>query len=436
MNRTFRDRRAGGDNRSGPQNDDPATAVHDALYVNTPAALSELGERLRASLASDARLGIDTEFIRERTYQPVLEIVQVATGDGTIALLDVPALSGDLGEVAAILRDPAVLKILHSGAQDMEILGTLLGALPAPVYDTQVAAAFAGFSLQTGYGALVLSLLNVQLAKDEGFADWSRRPLTPSMIAYAANDVRYLHPLHDTLTERLARLGRTDWAREQTEQILGGASDEIVPTDLWRRVGGRSGLDGRGLAVLRELAVWRDEEARRRDKPRRSVVKDDLLVEVSRRLPQTAPAILALRSAPPNLGERAAEALAACVRRGLAVPEAERPRSDSAPPLDETGAALVELLSAVVRARALDEKLPPALVASTDDLRQIAAARRRPDFAGPLFSGWRGRIVGGLLRDVLSGRLAVGWDARRGRLTLTPPAGTEPLELPESSTPA
>jgi ribonuclease D len=393
-----------------------------ALYVADARSLEALGAGLRARLENDPRLGLDTEFIRERTYAPVLEIVQVATADGFIALLDVPALGGDLGPVGEVLRDQGVLKILHSGAQDMEILGARLGALPAPVFDTQVAAAFTGFSLQVGYGALVQGLLNVPLSKSEGFADWSRRPLTPGMLAYAEDDVRYLHALHDKLARRLDQLGRSGWAAEQTARALGGIFDEARPEDLWRRVGGRAGLDGRQLAVLRELAVWRDEEARRRDKPRRSVVKDDLLVEVARRLTRSPSEVLALRAAPPNLGERQAAQIAACVERGMNIPPGQRPRSDMAPPLDDTGAVLAELLSAVVRARALDEKLPASLIASTDDLRTLAGTRQRPDFSGPLFSGWRGALVGDALKGVLSGQTAIRWDPAQGRVALTPSA--------------
>ena len=391
------------------------------MTVADPAALADLVGRLRDALAGDPRLGIDTEFIRERTYAPVLEIVQVAADGGKlVAVIDVPALGGDLGGLGALLLDPGVLKILHAGGQDMEILQSLLGAPPAPVFDTQVAAAFAGWGTQTGYGALVQAVLNVRLSKEEGFADWSRRPLTPAMLDYAENDVRYLHALHDRLLRLLTRAGRVAWAEEQTARLLRGAAEDLPPRELWRRVGGRSVLDGRGLAILRELAAWRDGEARRRDKPRRSVVKDDVLVEIARRVPKTATAVLALRGVPQNLGEKTAQALADVVRAGLAVPEAERPHVESSPPLDEQGAALVELLSAVVRARALQENLPPALLATQDDLRALAAARRRSDLpAHPLFAGWRGALIGDALREVLAGRLAARWDPTQGRLVLT-----------------
>ncbi len=193
---------------------------------------------------------------------------------------------------------------------------------------------------------------------------------------------------------------------------------------MWRRVGGRAGLDSRGLAVLRELAVWRDQEARRRNKPRRTVMKDDALVEIARRVPRSASAVLALRGIPPNLGERSAESIAERVGQGLAVPERDRPRIEFAPPLDEQGAALVELLSAVVRARALEENLPPSLLANQEDLRALAARRHFSsrdalESASPLFSGWRGELIGDILRDVLAGRLGVRWDAEKGRLTLS-----------------
>jgi ribonuclease D len=349
----------------------------------------------------------------------VLEIVQVAVDGGAlIAILDVPALGGNLGPVGDALLNPGVLKILHAGGQDMEILAARLGRLPEPVYDTQVAAAFAGYSLQMGYGALVQALLNVRLAKDEGFADWSRRPLTPAMRDYAENDVRYLHAVHDKLSRQLGRKGRAQWAEDQMRRSLTQAAEELPTEELWRKVGGKNVLDGQGLAILRELAKWRDEEARRRDKPRRSVVKDDLLIEVARRGATDPSAIMGLRTAPPNLGERAATAIAEAVKRGKEVPKDQRPELESVTPLDDQGAVLLELMSAVVRLKAMDENLPPALLANGDDLRALAAERARPDFSGPLFTGWRGELIGGPLRDLIAGSLTLGYDPARRRVKL------------------
>ena len=380
-----------------------------------------LVDRLREALARDNRLAFDTEFIRERTYAPVLEIIQVAADEGRlIGIIDVPALGGNLGELADLFLDPGIVKVLHAGGQDVEILTTILGRLPTPLYDTQVAAAFAGYSVQTGYGVLVQSLLGVRLNKEEGFADWSRRPLTAAMRDYAENDVRYLHAVYDKLNAILQKRGRVEWAQEQTTRLLTHAARPLVPDDLWRQVGGKNYLEARGLAVLRELARWRDEEAQRRDKPRRTIIKDEPLVEIAKRVPRTGAEILALRGMPPNLGERTAAALADVVKRGLAVPDADRPRVESAPPLDDQGAALVELLSAVVRVRALEESLPASLLAGGDDLRTLAATRRDPAAwdTNPLFNGWRGEIIGDNLRSVLRGETAVAWDAGSGKIVL------------------
>jgi ribonuclease D len=409
------------------------------MYIDTPASLAKLTEQLRDSLSRDPRLAFDTEFIRERTYAPVLEIVQVATGDGSvIAILDVPALGGDLGGVGDLLLDPTILKLVHAGGQDMEILSSRLGALPTPVFDTQVAAAFTGHSIQTGYGNLVLALLNVRLNKDEGFADWSRRPLTQSMREYAENDVRYLPAIHTKLAGLLEKRGRTLWAKEQTDRLLMNAAEEIAPEDLWRRVGGRNILDSRGLSILRELALWRDDEARRRDKPRRSVVKDDFLIELARRAPKSANDILTLRSAPHNLGEKTANALVEVIKDGLAIHPDERPQVETPPALDEQGSVLVELLTALVRARALEADLPSTLLANGDDLRSLAALRGRRNETAlsehPLLNGWRGSLVGDSLQGLLSGRLAIGWDNKRNRLSMLPTG--EPTEPTEPTEPA
>lgn len=400
----------------------PATDSPDyspaSLYVSDASSLSLLADRLQPALAEDPRLAFDTEFIRERTYKPVLEIIQVATPDGFIAIIDVPAMKGELGILHDLFLDPNVTKILHAGGQDMEILASCLGQPPAPVYDTQVAAAFAGYSLQTGYGALVQALLAVRLAKDEGFADWSRRPLTPAMREYAENDVRYLHALHDKLSTVLMKRGRTRWADDQMSRSLLAGTEELPASELWRKVGGRNVLDARGLAVLRELAAWRDSEAQRRDKPRRSVVKDDFLIEIARRGVTDTHAMLSLRSAPPNLGERNAQSISEVVARGIAVPPDERPQPEQSQPLDEQGSVLQEMLNTVVRLRAVEENLPPSLLASGDDLRTLATERARPNFEGALFTGWRGELVGKPLRDLLEGRLAIGYDPKRRRVVL------------------
>ena len=377
------------------------------------AELDAFCKELTTRLADDARLALDTEFIRERTYEPVLELVQVSTADGLIALLDIPALGG-LGALAPLLTDPTILKIFHAGGQDMEILTSLLGEMPTPFFDTQIAAAFSGYGTQVGYGALVQSALKVRLSKEEGFSDWSRRPLTASMCSYAADDVRYLHTLHDRLTTRLERRGRTGWAQEQMVRVLTAAAETTPLEDLWKKVGSKQGLNRRELAVLQELALWRDEEARRRNKPRRTILKDEPLVELAKRKPRTATAVLELRAVN-GVGTRQAEELVQVIQRGLEIPESQWPVVESSPPLDEHGAALLELLSAVVKVRAMEEDLPPSLMAPAEALRQLAI-QRTPEAVATLFTGWRSELLSTALKSTLEGTLSVAWDAQHGQL--------------------
>ncbi|WP_394796043.1 ribonuclease D [Armatimonas sp.] len=377
------------------------------------AELDAFCTELKGRLADDPRLALDTEFIRERTYEPVLELVQVSTADGLIALLDIPAL-GDLGALGPLLTDPDILKIFHAGGQDIEILTSLLGEMPTPFFDTQIAAAFAGYGTQVGYGALVQSVLKVRLSKEEGFSDWSRRPLTASMCSYAADDVRYLHTLHERLMARLQRRGRTEWAQEQTVRVLTNASETTQPEDLWKKVGSKQGLSRRELAILQELALWRDDEARRRNKPRRTILKDEPLVELAKRKPKTATAVLELRAVN-GVGGRQAEELVLAIQRGMEIPESGWPVVESSPPLDEHGAALLELLSAVVKVRAMEEDLPPSLLAPSDALRQLAI-QRTPEIVASLFTGWRGELLSTALEATLAGTLSVVWDPQLGHL--------------------
>ena len=390
------------------------------MYIADRTSLDRFVQSLQTALEADSRLAIDTEFIRERTYHPLLEVVQIAASNGAlIGVLDIPALNNDLGGIANMLLDGSILKILHAGSQDMEILTALLGAVPQNIFDTQIAASFAGYALQIGYGGLVQSVLQVQLAKDEGYADWSRRPLTAAMIAYAENDVRYLHALNTNLSENLTARNRTQWALDQMSRSLLASTETMLPQDLWQKVAGRQSLNSTQLAILRELAIWRDEEAQKRDKPRRSVIKDEPLIEFAKRTPRTARDVLELRGTPPNLGEKSAADVAERVRRGQATPPDQRPRNDAPLSLDEEGGNLIELLSAVVRIRAQQEELPASLLATSEELRNFAANRKSRDrYSGSLFTGWKGELIGGDLRETLEGQKTVAWDSRKGRLRL------------------
>jgi ribonuclease D len=384
--------------------------------VNTVASLERVCAEFLPALDTDNRIAIDTEFVGEQSYEPQLMLIQLAGPDGQIALIDAKVLAGQLDALAALLARPGLLKIMHAGGQDIPILRAYLGDLPGPLFDTQIAAAYVGFPLQTGLARLAEAVAHVRLAKGESMSDWTRRPIPANMLDYAADDVRHLHVIHARLAERLTELGRSTWVDDATAEMAESVS-EILPAELlWRKIPGHTGLDRKSLAILRELCIWRDDEARRRDKPRRSVIKDEPLIELARRAPQSVQALLNLRSLPPNLGERRAAELVECVKAGLAVPPDERPRVDySYVALDDQAGALLELLSAVARIRAIESDIAPSLLAPSDLLKRLAAGKDPAD-VDPLFGGWRGELIGDDLRAALAGTLSVAWEPGEGRL--------------------
>ncbi len=383
------------------------------LYVEDQAAL----RRLVGRLADCERFGLDTEFVGERTYVPQLELIQVAN-EHVCAILDCRAL-GKLDPFLPVLFDQRIEKIFHAGQQDLELFFALTQQVPTPLFDTQVAAAMVGYGAQPGYAPLVERVLGVTVEKTETLTDWTRRPLTAAQLAYAADDVRYLLPLHDHLVHRLEELDRVAWVQEEFRRLEQNAgAGRPAPEAAYRRVRGRGGLRAKGLAILRELAAWRDGEARQRDKPRGSILRDEILVELARRAPTTATMLRGLRGFHSREIERSADQILAAVARALALPKTEWPEparttTESAP----TG--LVEVLQAVLRVRAEQAHMAPGLLATTADLEALAV---RHGSGGadelPILQGWRRKIAGEHLLRLLEGRAALRVDPATHRLRI------------------
>lgn len=368
------------------------------MYIDTVSALEELVERLSAS----PLVGIDTEFMRERTYFARLCLVQVA--DENVAAIIDPLAIDDLSSLCRLLKDTSVIKVMHAGSQDLEIFYRECGAPMSPVFDTQVAATLAGFPQQTGYGALVHDMLGVKLDKGDTYTDWSKRPLSENQIEYALNDVRYLPELHRLLTERLERDGRTAWLAADFERMQSADTYECDFDELWRKVKRVNSLNRRQLAVARSVTAWREREAIRRDVPRRWVIGDESIVEVARRAPATAEQAVGIRGVTDKVGKGAMRGLLEAVQAGLATPEDQLPelKKRRRPAGDVDGA--VDLMIALVRKRARAAGVAMPLLASRDDLERLAAGERD---ASPLLSGWRRSMVGEELLRVLEGRVAM-----------------------------
>jgi ribonuclease D len=383
-------------------------------YVDSAATLRGVCERL----AETDRFALDTEFVGERTYVPALELIQVATPTET-ALIDCRAVSS-LQPFFAVLNDPNIEKVLHAGQQDLELFYSLTGRAPTPIVDTQVAAAMAGYGAQVGYAQLVERLLNVSVEKSETLTDWSRRPLTKAQLAYAVDDVRYLLPVYEQLRARLNRLERWEWLGEECRRLERSVrSLPVEPEEAWLRVRGRGTLRSKGLVVLRALADWREAFARERNKPRASVARDEVLVEIARKAPTTVEGLRGLRAVRARELDRHAADVVQCIARALETPREQWPQ----PPPPQSAApatGVVELLQAVLRLRAEEAGIAPSLLATHADLQVLVQRHANGDTNEvPIMQGWRKAIAGSDLLALLEGRASVALDPASGAVRVT-----------------
>ncbi len=386
----------------------------EAAYIRDEAGLKALCERLR----DHDRLAVDTEFMGEDSFHPRLEIIQVAAGDVT-AIIDYQAVPG-LDRFFDLLGDTRIHKVVHAGRQDLEIFSILSGSVPVPVFDTQVAAAMVGYGPQIGYAQLVRQVAGVTLEKSETFTNWAQRPLTKQQIDYALEDVRHLFALHDHLHGKLKALGRLEWVEEEFKRLLALADEEARDPRLrYQRIKGWEGLYPRARGILREIVAWREHEAKRRDRPRGRILRDEILVEIARRAPATVEALGALRGIQPSQVEKYGAPLIAAVKQGLAVQDHELPQVEKRRRIDPETAGLADLLGTALKVRAVEASIAPQLLATSADL-EIFALHRGKGLAEnlPLMQGWRRQLAGEHLIKVLQGQLTVGYDPATGQVRL------------------
>jgi len=316
-----------------------------------------------------------------------------------------PLAVGDLSPLDDLLFDASVLKLVHAGWQDLKIIHQRTGRVPAPVFDTQIAAALLGLPAQAAYASVVHEFLRVEVKKGHSYSDWAARPLSPSQLAYALDDVRYLPALHDRMVERLEREGRLSWIEPEIAALSSPASYETDPQLEYRRVKGWAALDRRRLAVLRALIAWREGEARRRDVPRRRVLADESALAIARSKPANEEALRRVRGLEWKIGGEASTAVLAMVRDALALPEGQLPEAaPSRPRGNGDRGSVVGLLGALVRSRSRVHRVAPEVLTNTDELERLAAGER--DGVGVL-SGWRRDLLGKELLALLDGRLSL-----------------------------
>ena len=375
------------------------TRATDIEFIDTPEHLADF---VQSAAAADF-LAVDTEFIREKTYWPELCLVQIMAGE-RLACIDTLALQDDnLAPLRERLLDPNQLKVFHAARQDLEVFYYLWEALPAPVFDTQVAAAMLGHGDQVGYANLVQALLGVELAKGHTRTDWRARPLPEEAITYAADDVRYLVEVYCQLRDTLAGSERLEWLGDEFQQLTDPALYRPDPANAWKRVKGHNRLRPRQLGILMSLAEWREEQALSSNRPRKWILKDSVLLDLSRNPPAQTEDMGHHRDLPDRVRERHGEELLKRIELGR---EREAPRLQRPVPLEPHQEAVVDALMALLRARCAEHDMSPAQVATRKHLE--ALVRGETDI--PLLRGWRHRMAGRDMQAFLRGEAQLACD--------------------------
>jgi ribonuclease D len=337
------------------------------------------------------RIGLDTEFLRERTYRAQLCLLQLS-GSAEAACVDPLAL--DLAPLTPLLTSANTVKVMHASRQDLEVLLPVTG-LVQPVFDTQIAAALTGLPAQIGYAELVRRLLKHELAKSHTRTDWSRRPLSSEQLEYALDDVRYLLPIAHQLEQQLARLGRLEWLSEELAGLADARTLSLAPENAWQRLKGLRELDPARQRLARALAEWREHTAIEHDKPRGWILDDALLREIVLQVPRSLEALAQIEAMPPAVVKRRGAQLLALVGKAQ-IPQPAPPVPGRARP-DPAKAALVKKLGAVIQAAAAELALAPEVLATRRELELLAEGQRETS----VLRGWRGATFGARLLAAL-----------------------------------
>ena len=364
------------------------------LYIDQPEILQQFCQQI----AGSPWLALDTEFQRERTYYPIFCLIQVTNGEHT-ACIDALALES-LEPLFERIYDRSTIKVLHSGRQDMEIFYHLRGAIPAPLFDTQLAAPLLGYSEQIGYAALVSEMVGVTLDKAHTRTDWTQRPLTPEQLRYAADDVIYLGQIYQQILQQLESRGRLDWLEPDFQALANLHSYENHPEQAWRRIRAAKSLNGKRLSIVQAVAEWREQVAQSEDRPRGWILKDDAIIDLARLQPKNSHAMKQIRGIAERTARRHGDKLCELIGQALQ-------RSPSRGITPSTRAvrktvqqeAMLDALQAIVRLRAAKESLNPAVLASKKELEGLILGTSE----SRLEQGWRSQMVGEELHAMLNG---------------------------------
>ncbi|WP_420469999.1 ribonuclease D [Brevundimonas sp. FT23042] len=355
----------------------------------TPITTTEALQDFCARLAHEPFITVDTEFMRETTYWPKLCLIQAASPTDA-AIIDPLAEGIDLEPFLALLRDESILKVFHAARQDVEIFAKL-GAMPRPMFDTQVAAMAAGFGDQVSYESLVRQMLRQEVDKGSRFTDWARRPLSDAQLTYALGDVTHLAALYPKLRDRLQKDGRLDWVMAEMGDLTDPALYDTDPAKAWRRLKPKK-FSAKYLAPFVAAAVWRERAAQERDQPRGRILKDEAIDEIAAQAPLDPDAFNRMRSVPKGFGaSRLGLELIAELKRVMADPEAHAPKLERPAHNQPAPPSVVELLKVLLKAKSDNAGVATKLIANVADLEKIALS---DDADVDALKGWRRQLFG------------------------------------------
>ena len=378
---------------------------------------------------------VDTEFMREHTFWPILCLVQVGGPDESV-IIDPMAEGIDLTPLYDVLTDQNVLKVFHAARQDVELFHHLTGHVPSPLFDTQLAAMVCGFGDSVGYEKLAARLADAQIDKTLRFTDWARRPLTDRQLIYAVADVSHLRPIYDKLSAQLESNGRRSWIDEEMKILTSPSTYENEPENAWLRIKARNAKP-RFLAILREVAAWREKEAQRRNVPRNRVIREEALTEIAASAPTNVDELARVRAISQKLAEgEMGRAILKVVQHALSLSKESYPVPPKHIEKPIGMAPLMELLKVLLKMRCEQTGVAQKLVATVSDLERFAAG----DEDSPLLSGWRLELFGELALALTDGRVAltalngqiqvIPQDAEAAKLTAPPKRSKRPRRRP------
>ncbi len=374
-------------------------------YIDTTEKLREFAIKI----SNTSWVVLDTEFLREKTYYAKLCLIQIEA-EGKRACID-PLLIDDLTPLNNLLGNPDITKVFHAAHQDIEILSQVTGVMPAPIFDTQVAASVLGYGDQMGYARLVEQMLNVKLSKTQSRTDWTRRPLKKIQLEYAIDDVRYLAQIYPKMLETLTSRNRLNWLNKDFSRAVDPKTYALNPRERWKKVRGNQVLNSQQLAVLREFASWREEKAEKSDVPRKWIISDDILLDFARQQPSSPEAIGDIRGINPAQIKKHHKQWLSLIKKAQSLPESEWP----IPPRSKKPTAnqnlLIDLLMLVIQLQAKKHGLTAAAIATRKQVATMVQAHK-----SRLSDDWRGELVNNEFAQIISGEMVLGLE--NDKLTL------------------